>query len=47
MAKKKYKKEIRFFKQYEGTIINKGVKEEIKRIERRYNKHRDKSQKHL
>jgi len=42
MAKKKYKKQIKFWKDYEDTIISKGAKEEIKRIERRYIKHRNK-----
>ena len=45
MSKNKSKKQIRLLKQYEGTIIDKYVKEEIKRIKRRYNKHRSKSQK--
>jgi hypothetical protein len=42
---KKHKKKIKFLKQYEGTIIDKGIKEEIKREDRRYNKHRGKNEK--
>lgn len=43
MAKKKWKKDIAFWKAYKGTIIYKGAKEQIKRIERRHKKHRAKS----
>jgi hypothetical protein len=36
----KTKKLLRFWKSFMGTIIDKGAKEEIERIERRYNIHR-------
>jgi hypothetical protein len=42
---KKHKKNIKFWEQYKGTVIDKGAKEEIKREKRRYNKHRSKSTK--
>lgn len=43
MAKRKFKKKIKFFSSYYGTCIDKGCREEVKRIERRYNKQRAKS----
>jgi len=42
MMAKKYKKTMRFWKSYEGTCLDNGVKEEQKRERRRYNKHRSK-----
>lgn len=43
MARKKYKKLIKFWKSWEGTILDEFSKEEQKRIQRRYNNHREKS----
>lgn len=41
--KKKYKKEIRMWERCFGTPIEDGAKEEIKRLKRRYNKHRQRN----
>lgn len=38
--KNKLKKSIKFWQYYENTCISKDVKEEIKRLNRIYNKHR-------
>ena len=43
MSKNKAKKQITLYEQYKGTIIWKGLQEEIKRVQRRYQKHRNKS----
>lgn len=41
----KYKKNKKLFESYKGTVIDKGVKEELKRMEKRYNKQRSRSTK--
>ena len=43
MAKKKYKKDIKVWEQFLDSCIAAGAKDEIKRIKRRYNKHRAKN----
>lgn len=43
MAKHKHKEMMKLLKSYEGTIIGKGIAIEIKREERQYQKHRNKS----
>ena len=43
MAKNKIKKLLKFWKNYDDTIIGKGAKEQQKRLQRIYNKHRAKS----
>jgi hypothetical protein len=39
----KIKKRIQFWKQFEDTIISKGAKRHITRLQRVYNKHRSKN----
>lgn len=40
MSKQAFKKKIKFFSSYYETCIEKGCREEVKRIERRYDNHR-------
>jgi hypothetical protein len=41
----KIKKDIAFWYAYKGTILDKGAKEHIKRLERAYSRHRAKNTK--
>lgn len=42
---KKINKEIKFWENFENTIIDKFAKEEIEKIKRKYGRHRKKSDK--
>jgi hypothetical protein len=42
MSKKKYKKNIQFWEQFKDTIIDKGARENIKKLKQSYSKHRKK-----
>ena len=42
--KNKIKKKIKFWSNYKNTVIHKGACEQIRRLERAYNRHRSKSQ---